>query len=87
MLLIRLLLVLLVLLVLLAGLYAFRFAVGMALPHPGIAPSFIMALACALAVQAATLFLRYPLLPANWRRLLGAIAGSRDAFRDQRGQA
>lgn len=52
------------------GLYAFSafcFTVGMALPLLGIVPAFMLALACALAVQAVTLCLRHPQLLAGWR--------------------
>jgi hypothetical protein len=38
------------------------------LPFLGIAPSFILALVCALAVQAVTFCIRYPQLLAGWRR-------------------
>jgi hypothetical protein len=53
------------------GLYAFSafcFTVGMALPLLGIAPGFILALVCALAVQAVTFCIRHPQLLAGWRR-------------------
>lgn len=53
------------------GLYAFSafcFTVGMALPLLGIAMSFLLALVCALAVQAVTFCIRYPQLIAHWRR-------------------
>lgn len=53
------------------GLYAFTafcFAVGMALPALGIAPGFLLALLCALTVQALSFLIRYPQAFAAWRK-------------------
>jgi hypothetical protein len=53
------------------GLYAFSafcFVVGMALPRLGIVAGFMLALVCALSVQAVTFCIRHPQLVASWRR-------------------